>query len=182
MSGHFVSLCFSCNLLLFSHSVMFNSFWTAWTAARQPSLSFITSWNFLKLVSTELVMVSKHLILCHPLLFLPLIFPSIKVLSNESAFASGDQSIGVSALASVLPMNIQDWFPLGFWLDLFAVQATLKSLLQHHSLKASILPLSAFFMVQISHPYMTTRKKKKKPLTVQTFVGKVLSLLFNTAV
>ena len=93
-------------------------------------------------------------------------------------FASGGQSIGVSALASVLPVNIQDWFPFRIdWFDLLAVQGTLKSLLQHHSSKASIFPCSAFFMVQLSHPYMTTGKTKS--LSRQTFVGKVMSLLFN---
>ena len=93
-------------------------------------------------------------------------------------FASGGQSIGVSATASVHPMNIQDRFPLGLsWLDLFAVQGTLKSLLQHHSSKASILWRSAFFIVQLSHPNMITGKTIA--LTRQTFVGKVTSLLFN---
>ena len=93
-------------------------------------------------------------------------------------FPSGGQSIGVSASASVLPMNIQDWFSFRMdWLDLFAVQGTLKSLLQHHSSKASILRCSAFFIVQLSHKYMTTGKTTA--LTSQTFVGKVMSLLFN---
>ena len=97
-------------------------------------------------------------------------------------FASGGQSIGVSASASVLPMNTQDWSPLGWsfrmdLLDLLAVQGTLKSFLQHHSSKASILQRSAFFTVQLSHPYMTTGKTIV--LTKQTFVGKVMSLLFN---
>ena len=90
-------------------------------------------------------------------------------------FPSSGQSIGVSASASVLPMNIQDWFPLG--LISFAVQGILKSLLQHHSSKASILQYSAFFTFQLSHPHMTTRKTIA--LTRQTFVGKVISLLFN---
>ena len=89
-------------------------------------------------------------------------------------FASGGQSIGVSASTSVLPMNTQDWSPLGDWLDLLSVQGTLKSLLQHHSSKASILQHSAFFTVQLSHPYMTTGKT----MTRQTFVDKVMSLLF----
>ena len=91
-------------------------------------------------------------------------------------FSSGGQSIGVSASASVLPMNIQDWFPWGL-LDILAVQGTLKSLLQHHSLKASILRRSAFFIVQLSHPYMTT--EKTIALTRWTLVGKVTSLLFS---
>ena len=92
-------------------------------------------------------------------------------------FASGGQSIGVSASGSVLPMNIQDFFFRMDWLDLFAAQGTLKSLLQHHSSKVSILQCSAFFTVQLSHPYMTTGKKIA--LTKLTFVGKVMSLLFN---
>ena len=93
-------------------------------------------------------------------------------------FPSCGQSIRVSASASILPMNIQDWFPLGMdWMDLLEVHGTLKSLLQHHSSKASILQRSAFFTVQLSHPYMTTGKTIG--LTRQTFVGKVMSLLFN---
>ena len=104
-------------------------------------------------------MPSNHLVLCCPLLLLPSIFPSIRVFSNEWLFASGGQSIGASAPASVLPMNIQGWFPLGWtgWISLQS-NGTLKSLLQHHSLKASILWHSAFFMVQLSLPYMTTGK------------------------
>ena len=94
-------------------------------------------------------------------------------------FASGGQSIGVSASASVLPVNIQDWFPFGWtgWISFLPVQGTLKNLLQHHSSKASILRRSAFFIVQLSHPYMITRKTIA--LARQTFVGKVISLLFN---
>ena len=109
-------------------------------------------------------MTANRLILSHPLLLLPSIFPSIRVFSNESVFsneffASGGQSIGVSALTSVHPMNIQDGFPFRIdWFDLLAVQGTLKSLLQHHSSKASIIRGTAFFMVQLSHPYMTTEK------------------------
>jgi len=104
-------------------------------------------------------MPSNHLVLCCPLLLLPSIFPSIRVFSNEWLFASGGQSIGASAPASVLPMNIQGWFPLGWtgWISLQS-NGTLKSLLQHHSLKASILWHSAFFTVQLSLPYMTTGK------------------------
>ena len=105
-------------------------------------------------------------------------FPASGSFSMSWFFASGGQSIGVSASASVLPMNIQDWFPLGCTrFDLLAIQGTLKSLLQHHSSKASILWHSAFFIVQLSYPYMTTRKTKA--LTRWTFVGKVMSLLFN---
>ena len=111
------------------------------------------------------------------------IFPSIRVFSKSQFFASGGQSIGASASASVLPMNIQNWFPLGwislqfFRMDLLAVQGTLKSLLQHHSSKASVLRCSAFFMVQLSHPYMATGKTIA--LTRWTFVGKIMSLFFN---
>ena len=117
--------------------------------------------------------------LCHSLLYLPSIFPNIRVFLKSQHFTSGDQSIGVSTSASVFPMNIQGWFPLRLnWFDLLAVQATLKSLLQYHSLEASNLWPSAFFMVQLSHPYTTTGKTI--PLTIWTFVGKVMSLLFNT--
>jgi len=121
---------------------------------------------------------------CHPTISSSVIpfssclhsFPASWSFPISQFFASGDQSIGVSA--SVLPMNIQDWFPLRMdWLDLLAVQGTLKSLLQHHSSKASILQCSVFFRVQLSHPYMTTGKPIA--LTRWTFVGKVMSLLFN---
>ena len=123
----------------FSRSVMFDSA-TPWTAACQASLSFTNSWSLLKLMSIESVMPSNHLIFCHPLLLLPSIFPSIMVFSVNQFFSSAGQSIGASASASVLPMNIQDWFPI--WFDLLTVQGTLKSLLQHHTSKASILRLS----------------------------------------
>ena len=104
-------------------------------------------------------------------------FPASGSFQMSQFFISGGQSIGVSAYASVLPTNIQDWSPRMDWLDLLAVQGTLKSLLQHHSSKASILQHSAFFIVQLSHPYMTTGKTIA--LTRRTFVGKVMSLLFN---
>ena len=124
----------------------------------------------------ESVMPSNHLILCRPLLLLPSIIPSIRVFSKF--LASGGQSIGVSALASVRPMNIHNWSPLGWtgWISLQS-KGTLKSLLQHHSSKAPILQHSAFFTVQLSLPYMTTGKTTA--LTRQTFVRKVMSLLFN---
>ena len=123
-------------------------------------------------------MPSNLLNLCHPLLLLPSIFPSIRVFSNESVLLIRCQNIGVSASASVLPMNIQDRFPLGLT-GLISLQSKelSKSLLQHHSSKASILQCSAFFIVQPSHPYMTTGKTVA--LTRQTSVGKVMSLLFN---
>ena len=147
-------------------------FETQWTAARQTSLPITNSQSLFKL------MPSNHLILCLPLLLPPSIFPSIRISSNESVFSSGGKSIGASASASVLPMNIQDWFSLG-WTSLISLQfkRTLKSLLQHHSSKASLLWPSAFFMVQLSHPYMTTRKTIA--LTRWTFVSKIMSLFFN---
>ena len=161
----------------FSHSVVSDSA-TLWTAARQTSLSITNSWSLLKLMSTESVMPSNHLILCCPLLLLPSIFPNIRVFSNESVlhirwpkYWSFSFSIGPSSEHPGLISFRMDW------LDLLAVQGTLKSLLQHHSSKASILRHSAFFMVQLSHPYMTTGKAIA--LTRQTFVGKIMSLLFN---
>ena len=130
-----------------------------WTAVHQASLSITNSWSLLKLMSIVSVMPSNHLILCHPLLLLPSIFPSIRVFSNESVlhirwpkYWSFSFSISPSNEYSGLISFRMDW------LDLLAVQGTLKSLLQHHSSKASILRLSAFFTVQLSHPYMTTGK------------------------
>ena len=147
-------------------------FATPWTAARQASLSIINSRSLLKLMSIESVMPSNHLILCHPLLLLPSNFPSIRVFSNESVlrirwpeFWSFSFSVSPSNEYSGLISFRIDWF------DLHAVQGTLKSLLQHRSSKASILQCSAFFMVQLSHPYMTTRKTIA--LTRRTFVGNV---------
>ena len=125
-------------------------FVTPWTAAGQFPLSITNCCSLLKLMSIESMIPSNHLILCRPLLLLPSIFPSIRVFQMSQFFASGGQSIGVSHSASVLPMNIQNRFP--------AVQGTLKSLLQHHSSKVSILQRSAFFIVQLSHPFMTTGK------------------------
>ena len=151
---------------------------TPWIVACQASLSFTISQSLLKLMSIELVMPSNHFILCHPLLLLPSIFPSIRVFSKESAlrirwpkYWSFSFSTSPSNKYLVLISFRIDWF------DLFAVQGTLKSLLQHHSSKASVLQRSAFFMVQLSHPYMTTGKTIA--LTRWTFVGKVMSLLFN---
>ena len=132
-----------------------------------------------KPTSIESVMPSNHLILCHPLLLLLSVFPASGSLQMSQLFASGGQSIGVSASTSVLLMNTQDWSPLQRtdWLDLLAVQGTLKSLLQHYSSKASILLHSAFFIVQLSYPCMTTGKTIA--LTRRTFANKVMSLLFN---
>ena len=134
--------------------------------------------HHLKCLSTESVMPSNHLILCRPLLLLPLIFPSIRVFSNESALCirwPKDWSFSFN----ISPTNEHSGL-ISFrmdWLDLLAVQGTLKSLLQHHSSKASIPQYSVFFIVQLSHPYMTTGKPIA--LTRRTFVGKVMSLLIN---
>ena len=127
------------------------------TAACQPSLSFTVSWSLRKLMSIELVMPSNHLILCHPLLLLPSIFPSIKVFSNELALCIRWPKYWSF---SISPSNEYSGF-ISFridWFNMLAVQRTLKSLLQHHSSKASILWYSAFFMAQFSHPHMTTGK------------------------
>ena len=150
---------------------------TPWTTACQASLSITNSQSLLKLMSIESVMPSNHLILCHPLLLLPSIFPSIRVFSDESALRITwpkylNFSISHSNEYSGLISFRIDWF------DLLAVQGTLKSLFQHHSSKASILWLSAFFMIQLSHSFMSTGKTIA--LTVWTFVGKVMSLSFNT--
>ena len=128
-------------------------------------------------MTIESVMPSNHLILCHPLLPHLKSFPASGSFQMSQFFTSGAQSIGASASASVLLMNIRTEFLRIDWFDLLAVQWTLKSLLQHHSSKASILWCSAFFMIQLSHPYITTGKTKS--LTRWTFVGKVMSLLFN---
>ena len=153
-------------------------FATPWTAACQASLSITYCQSLLKLVSIESVMPSNHLILCHPLLLLPSIFPSIRVFSNESARWFRWPKYW-SFSFSISPSNEQPGLisPRMDWLDLLAVQGILKSLLQHHSSKASILQCSAFFIVQLSHPYMTTGKTIA--LTRQTFVDKVMSLHFN---
>ena len=146
-------------------------FATPWTAA----LSFSVSWSLLKLMSIELVIPSNHLILCHPLLP-PSIFPNIRVFSNESGLYirwPKDWSFSISPSSDYSGLI---FFRIA-WFDLLAVQGTLKSLLQHHSSKVSILQCSAFFMVQLSHPYMTTGKTIA--LTRQTFIGKVMSLLFD---
>ena len=153
-------------------------FATPWTAARQASLSITNSWSLLKLMSIESLMPSNQLILCCPLLFLPSILPSIRVFPNESVLHIRWPKYWCFSF-SISPSNEYSGlisFRMG-WLDLLAVQGTLKSVLQHHSSKPSILRCSAFFIVQLSHPYMTTGKKIA--LTRQTFVGKVMSLLFN---
>ena len=155
----------------FSHLVVSDSA-TPWTAAHQASLSITNSQSYLKLMSIESVMPSNRLIFCCPLLLPPSIFPSIRVFSNESTlfmrwpkYWSFSFNISPSNEHSGLISFRMDW------LDLLAVQGTLKSLLRHHSSKASILWHSAFFIVQLSHPYMTT--VKTTALTRWTFVGKV---------
>ena len=150
---------------------------TPWTAAREASLSITNCQSLLKLMSIESVMTSKHLILCHPLL-LPPIFPSIRVFPNESVLCIRWPKYW-SFSFNISPSNEHPGL-ISFrmdWLHLLAVQGTLKSLLLHHSSKASILRCSAFFIVQLSHPYMATRKTIA--LTRQTFVSKIMSLLFN---
>ena len=166
--------CFS-SVQTLSHIWLFA---TPWTAACQASLSITNSWTLLKLMSIKPVMPSNHLILCHPLFLPPSIFPSIRVLSNESVlrirwpkYWSFSLSISPANEYSGLISFRMDWF------DLLAVQGTLKSLLQHHSSKASNLQHSAFFIVQLSHPYITTGKTIA--LITWTFVGKVMFLLFN---
>ena len=153
-------------------------FATPWITEHQASLSITNSRSLLKLMSILSVMLSSHLILSHPLLLLPLIPPSIRVFSNESTLHMRWPKYW-SFSFSISPSNEHPGL-VSFkmdWLDLLAVQGTLRSLLQHHSSKASILRCSAFFTVQLSHPYMTTGKTIA--LTRRTFVGKVISLLFN---
>ena len=177
--------CFlSCNnvdIIQFSSVQLLSRVWlfvTPWTTARQAFLSITNCWSILKLMSIELVMPSNHLILCHPLLLLPSICPIIRVSSNESAlhirwpkYWSFSFNISLSNEHPGLISFRMDW------LDLLAVQGTLKSLLQYHSSKALIIWCSAFFIVQLSYPYMTTGKTIA--LTRWTFVSKVMSLLFN---
>ena len=150
---------------------------TPWTARCQDSLSITNSWSLLKLMSIKLVMPSNHLILFHPFL-LPSIFPSISIFSNESVvhirwpkYRSFSFSISpYNEYSGLISLRMD-------WLNLLAVQGTLKSLLQHHSSKASVFQYSAFFVVQLSYLYTTTGKTIA--VTRQTFVGKVMSLLFN---
>ena len=160
---------------LLSHVRLFA---TPWIAACQASLSITNSWSLLKLMAIKSVMPSSHLILCRPLLLLHPIPPSIRVFSNESALRIRWPKYW-SFSFSISPSNEHPGL-ISFrmdWMDLLAVQETLKSLLQHHSSKASIFRCSAFLTVQLSHPYMTTGKTIA--LTRWTFVGKVMSLHFN---
>ena len=177
LSANVLQLC----LLALSSVQLLSCVWlfeTPWTATHQASLSITNSWSLLKFMCVESVMPSNHLIICRPLLLLPAIFPSIRVFSNKSVlrirwpkYWSFSFSISPSNEYSGLISFRMDW------LDLLAVQGTLKHLLQHHSSKTSILWHSAFFIVQLSQPYMTIGKTIA--LTRWTFVGKVLSLLFN---
>ena len=169
-------MCFS--YLVSSVFQSFLTLVTPWTAARQASLSITNSWSLLNFMSMELMIQSNHLTLCHPLLLLPSLFPSIRVFSNELVLCirwpkywSFSFSISPSNECSGLISFRMDW------LDLLAVQGTLKSLLQNHSSKVSIVQHSGFFTVQLSHPYVTTGKTIA--LTTETFVGKVMKLLFN---
>ena len=163
-------------LVVFSYQVVSDSLWPCelqHTRPPYPSLSPGLCW----FMSFESVILSNHLILCHPLLLLPSTFPSIRVFSNESALCMSRPKYWSF---SVNPSNqYSGLISFGMdWLDLLTVQGTLKNLLQHHNLKTSILWHSAFFMVQLSDPYMTTGKIIA--LIIQIFVGKVMSLLFNT--
>ena len=172
---------------ILNHSVQFNSvqllsrvqlFVTPWIAAGQASLSLTNSRSSPRLTSIKSVMPSRHLILCRPLLLLPTILPSIRVFSNESTLCMRWPMYWSFSFSIILFKEIPGLISSRMdWLDLLAVQGTLKSLLQHHSSKASILQHSAFFTVQLSHPYMTTGKTIA--LTRWTFVGKVMSLLLN---
>ena len=154
-------------------------FATPWIAARQASLSITNSWSSLKLTSIELVMPSSHLILFCPLLLLPPIPPSIRVFSNESTLRMRWPKYWNFSFSIIPSKEIPGLISFRMdWLDLLAVQGTLNSLLQHHSSKASIFWRSAFFKVQLSHPYMTTGKTIA--LTTWIFVSKIMSLFFNT--
>ena len=164
------------------HSVQLLScvwlFATPWITACQASLSITNSPSSLKLMFIESMMPSSHLILCHPLLLLPPIPPSIRIFSNESTVHMRWPKYWSFSFSTISSKEHPGLISFRMdWLDLLAVQGTLKSLLQHHSSKASILRHSAFFTAQLLHPYMTTGKTI--PLTKWTFVGKVMSLLFN---
>ena len=166
------------SVLLFSRSVVSDSLWPHGLQHARlpcPSPSPIACSNSCLLSQWCHPTISSSVT---PFSSCPQSFPASGSFPMSQFFTSGDQSIGASASASVLSVNIQDWFFFRVdWFDLLAVQGTLKSLLQHHSLKVSVLRHSAFFMVQLSHPYMTTGKTTA--LTIQTFVSKVMSLLFN---
>ena len=153
-------------------------FATPWITAHQASLSITNSRSSLRLMSIESVMPSSHLILCHSLLLLPTIPPSIRVFSNESTLSMRWPKYWSFSFSIISSKEIPGLISFRMnWLDLLAVRGTLKSLFQHHSSKASILWCSAFFTVQLSHPYMTTGKTIA--LTRRTLVSKVMSLLLN---
>ena len=167
------SLCCCCCCCLVARSCLTLCHPMDYSTPGFPVLSI--SRSLLKHVSIESVMPSNRLVLCCPLLSCFQSFSASGCFLMSWVFTSCGQSIEASASASVLPMNIQDWFPLGFdWFDLLEVQVTPKSVLRHHSSKASILQCSGFFMVQLSHPYMTIGKTIAWP--VQTCAGKVMSL------
>ena len=149
-------------------------FVTLWSAPHQASLSFTISQSLLKLMSIESMMPSNHLILCHPFLLPPSIFPSIRVFSSESALHIRWAKYWRFSISPSNEYSGLIFFRID-WLDLLAVQGTLKSLLQHHNSKAFNLRHSAFFMIQLSHPYVTIGEIIAS--TIQTFVGKVMSLL-----
>ena len=172
LSPHLHNWLFS-SVQFFSHVRFFA---TLWTAACHASLFITISWSLFKLMSIKLVMPSNHLILCRPLLFLPSIFPSIRVFSNESALCMRWPKYWSFSISPFNEYSGLISFRIA-WFDLLAVQGSLESFLQHHSSKASILQRSGFFMVQLSHAYTTTGKTTA--LTRQTFVSKVMSLLFN---
>ena len=146
-------------------------FATPWTAARQASLSITNSWSLLKFMSIESEMPASQLILCHPLLLLPSVFPSIRVFSGESLFTSGGQNIGASASASVLPMNIQDWFPLGLTCLISLLSKRLSRFFSNTTVQKHWFFSHQLAYVQFSHLYMTTGKTIA--LTRRTFIGNV---------
>ena len=153
-------------------------FATPWTAAWQASLSIINSWSLLKLIFIELVMPSNHFVLCCPLLLPPSIFPSIRVFSNKSVLRISGQNIGVSASASALPMNIQDWFPLGWtgWMSL--VSKGLSKVFSNTAVQKHQFFTAQLSLYSNSHIH-TWLLEKSIALTSQSFFGKVMSLLFN---
>ena len=164
----------------FSCSVMSDSLWPPWTAAHQASLSITNSQSLLRLMSFKSVMPSNHLILWHPLLLLPSVIPSIRLFSNKSALCFGHfggQSIGVSALASVLPINIQDWFPLALT-DLIFLQSNDS---QENSLAPQFKSFNSLLLSLLYGPTLTSEHDYWKNIawTIWTFSGKVMSLLFN---
>ena len=170
-----VLICISLIICWCSVAQCVQLFATRWTTACQASLSFTICWSLVKLMSIESVMPSNHLVLCCPILPLPPVFPSIRVFSNELALSIMWPKYWSFSFSSSNEYSRLIFFRIE-WFDLLAVQGTLKSLLQHHSSKASILRHSAFFIVQLSYPYMTTGKIVT--LTIWTFVGKVMSLFF----